>query len=125
MGLEGVEKAKAEWEANKLTVRGEMDPSKLREGLQEMLKKKVELISPQLPKKDKDGNKEGDNKKSDSKGNNKNGNNKISKDSKKSDDKKPKEKEVEILLTTTTTSAFFFWEFYRVILISSSMCSVL
>ncbi|KAK4789057.1 hypothetical protein SAY86_020376 [Trapa natans] len=58
--IKGVEKAKAEWEVNKLTVRGEVDPWALREELQERIKKKVELISP-LPSKreDKDGGRNG------------------------------------------------------------------
>lgn len=50
---EGVEKAKVEWEASKLTVEGKVDPTKLRDSLQEKTKKKVELVSPQ-PKKDKE-----------------------------------------------------------------------
>lgn len=106
-GFEGVEKAKAEWEANKLTVRGEVDPSELRDELQERLNKKVELVSPQPPKKDKDGdNNKGDNKKSDSKNNKKN-DDKGSKDSKKSDDEKPKEKkEVSELMQNTSLSPF-------------------
>ncbi|KAK4773647.1 hypothetical protein SAY87_028666 [Trapa incisa] len=79
--MEGVEKVKADWKANKLTLRGQTDPGELREQLQERLKKKVELISPQQPKK------------SDSKGSNKkDSDNKTSKESKKSDDKKLNEK---------------------------------
>ncbi|XP_030526728.1 heavy metal-associated isoprenylated plant protein 3-like isoform X2 [Rhodamnia argentea] len=81
--IDGVEKAKADWEANKLTVRGEMlDPLELREELQEKTKKKVDLVSPQLPKKEKDG----DNKSSPASSDN----NKKAKD-KKPEDKKPKE----------------------------------
>ncbi|KAL3718773.1 hypothetical protein ACJRO7_003821 [Eucalyptus globulus] len=82
--VKGVEKAKAEWEANKLTVRGEMDPWELREELEGRTKKKVEVVSPQLPKKDKDKDK--DSKSSASP----DGNNKKAKD-KKAEDKKPKE----------------------------------
>lgn len=72
--MEGVEKAKAEWEVNKLTVLGEVDPSKIRDDLQEKTNKKVELVSPQ-PKKEKaeagngkdDGNKKPQGKKSEEK----------------------------------------------------------
>ncbi|XP_056169084.1 heavy metal-associated isoprenylated plant protein 3-like [Syzygium oleosum] len=55
-GCEGVEKAKAEREGGeqKLTVRGEMDPPELREELQGRAKKKVDLVSPQLPKEEED-----------------------------------------------------------------------
>ncbi|KAK4763308.1 hypothetical protein SAY86_009076 [Trapa natans] len=48
--FEGVEKAKLEWGANKLTVEGKVDPTKIREMLQEKIKKKVEIVSPQLHK---------------------------------------------------------------------------
>ncbi|KAF8033235.1 hypothetical protein BT93_D1983 [Corymbia citriodora subsp. variegata] len=80
--VDGVEKVKAEWETNKLTVKGEMDPLELLEELQGKKKKKVEVVSPQLPKKDKDKDKNKDNNKSD--------NSNKAKD-KKSEDKKPKE----------------------------------
>ncbi|KAK8487431.1 hypothetical protein V6N13_030050 [Hibiscus sabdariffa] len=48
---EGVEDVKTDSGANKLTVIGKIDPSKIRERLTEKTKKKVDLISPQ-PKKD-------------------------------------------------------------------------
>ncbi|KAL4346715.1 hypothetical protein GQ457_17G010640 [Hibiscus cannabinus] len=48
---EGVEDVKTDSGANKLTVIGKIDPSKIRERLAEKTKKKVDLISPQ-PKKD-------------------------------------------------------------------------
>lgn len=51
--VEGVEKAKVEWGVSKLTVQGNVDPSKLRERLQEKMRKKVELVAP-LSKKDKE-----------------------------------------------------------------------
>ncbi|XP_031402175.1 heavy metal-associated isoprenylated plant protein 3-like isoform X1 [Punica granatum] len=98
--IEGVEKAKAEWESNKLTVKGDVDPAELREELQERLNKKVELVSPsQLPKKDKDGGNGNSGKKSDSnKDNKKKDDNKSgSKDNKKkADEKKAKEKEAPV-----------------------------
>ncbi|KAJ0083660.1 heavy metal-associated isoprenylated plant protein 3-like [Pistacia vera] len=52
-GFEGVESAKADMGSNKLTVVGAVDPSKIRDKLEQKIKKKVDLISPQ-PKKDKD-----------------------------------------------------------------------
>ncbi|KAK4386381.1 Heavy metal-associated isoprenylated plant protein 3 [Sesamum angolense] len=54
--FEGVEKVKAECEAKKLTVTGNVDPSWLRERVETKTKKKVELISPQpQPQPPKDG----------------------------------------------------------------------
>ncbi|KAL0344658.1 UNVERIFIED_CONTAM: Heavy metal-associated isoprenylated plant protein 3 [Sesamum radiatum] len=52
--LEGVEKVKAECEAKKLTVTGNVDPAWLRDKVETKTKKKVELISPQ-PQPPKDG----------------------------------------------------------------------
>ena len=50
--LIGVEEVKADRGANKLTVKGtNVDPTTIREKLEEKIKKKVELVSPQ-PKKD-------------------------------------------------------------------------
>ncbi|XP_010521731.1 PREDICTED: heavy metal-associated isoprenylated plant protein 3 [Tarenaya hassleriana] len=48
--LEGAEKVRAEPASNKLTVIGFVDPSEIAEKLQKKSKKKVELISPPLPK---------------------------------------------------------------------------
>ncbi|KAL3623349.1 hypothetical protein CASFOL_032165 [Castilleja foliolosa] len=48
--LEGVEKVKADCDAKKLTVTGNVDPTWLRQTVENKTKKKVELISP-LPKK--------------------------------------------------------------------------
>ncbi|XP_031385132.1 heavy metal-associated isoprenylated plant protein 3-like isoform X2 [Punica granatum] len=89
--FEGVEKAKVEWEASKLTVEGKVDPTKLRERLQEKTKKKVELVSP-LPKKDKE-NKDDNTATTTSNKNNKNSGSGDSKgqEKKKADEKKPKE----------------------------------
>lgn len=75
--VEGVEAVKTESGANKLTIIGKLDPSKLRDKLAEKTKKKVELISPQPKKETKDS--KADNKKSDDKS------------EKKADDKKAKE----------------------------------
>ncbi|PKI64605.1 hypothetical protein CRG98_015037 [Punica granatum] len=90
-GGKGVEKAKVEWEASKLTVEGKVDPTKLRERLQEKTKKKVELVSP-LPKKDKE-NKDDNTATTTSNKNNKNSGSGDSKgqEKKKADEKKPKE----------------------------------
>ncbi|KAH6819792.1 Heavy metal transport/detoxification superfamily protein [Perilla frutescens var. hirtella] len=76
---EGVEKVKADCDANKLTVTGNVDPAALRERVEYKTKKKVELVSPQ-PKKDGGG---GD-KKADEKTEKK-------PEEKKADDKKLKE----------------------------------
>ncbi|XP_024031445.1 heavy metal-associated isoprenylated plant protein 3 [Morus notabilis] len=78
--FDGVDDAKAEFAANKLTVVGKVDPSKLREMLAVKTKKKVDLISPQPSKKDDNKN---DNKKKTDENDNK----------KKPDEKKPKDKE--------------------------------
>ncbi|KAH6767156.1 Heavy metal transport/detoxification superfamily protein [Perilla frutescens var. hirtella] len=51
---EGVEKVKADCDANKLTVTGNVDPVALHERVEYKTKKKVELVSPQ-PKKDGGG----------------------------------------------------------------------
>lgn len=50
----GVDDVKADSAANKLTVTGKLDPSGIREKLEQKIKKKVELVSPQ-PKKDGGG----------------------------------------------------------------------
>ncbi|KAF5751569.1 mediator of RNA polymerase II transcription subunit 12-like [Tripterygium wilfordii] len=83
-GFEGVESVKAEAASNKLTVVGKVDPSKIREKLEQKTKKKVDLISPQ-PK--KDNNKDNDNKE------NNNNNKEPKKEGKKPDDKKKAENE--------------------------------
>ncbi|KAK1394373.1 heavy metal-associated isoprenylated plant protein 3-like [Heracleum sosnowskyi] len=56
--LQGVESVKrVDTDLNKLTVIGNVDPSKLRDEIEKRTKKKVEIIS---PKKDKDNKNEGD-----------------------------------------------------------------
>lgn len=74
MSLSGVETVKSESESGKLTVTGDVDPAKLREKLEEKTKKKVDLVSPQ-PKKD-NKNKSDEDK---------------NKEKKSSEEKKPKE----------------------------------
>ncbi|KAK2643435.1 hypothetical protein Ddye_025198 [Dipteronia dyeriana] len=60
--FDGVESVKTEIASNKLTVVGSaLDPSKIREKLQNKTKKQVDLISPQ-PKKDKENDPKPDNK---------------------------------------------------------------
>ncbi|GAA0184625.1 hypothetical protein LIER_31913 [Lithospermum erythrorhizon] len=49
--FEGVEGVKCEWDSNKVSVLGHVDPLKLREKMEQKTHKKVELISP-LPKKE-------------------------------------------------------------------------
>lgn len=83
---EGVKHVTADSNANKVTVVGKVDPSKLREKMAEKLKKKVDLISPQ-PSKKQDANNDNDNKKKADDKNNAN----------KPDEKKPKDKEVNSL----------------------------
>ncbi|XP_047976351.1 heavy metal-associated isoprenylated plant protein 6-like [Salvia hispanica] len=75
--FQGVEKVKTDYEANKLTVTGNVDPAALRDRVAYKTKKKVELVSPQ-PKK------EGGDKKAEEKPEKK-------AEEKKGDDKKPKE----------------------------------
>lgn len=53
-GFEGVGDVKADCATSKLTVNGKVDPAALREKLEQKIKKKVELVSPQ-PKKDGGG----------------------------------------------------------------------
>ncbi|KAA8516571.1 hypothetical protein F0562_016923 [Nyssa sinensis] len=76
--FDGVEDVKADSATNKLTVTGKVDPARLRERVEEKIKKKVELVSPQ-PKKDGGG---GDKKS----------------DDKKAEDKKPKEPQVSTVV---------------------------
>ena len=106
--MDGVENVKADTSANKLTVEGKIDPSKLRERLAERTGKKVDLISP-LPKKAdaKDGGGGGGEKKADGKdgggGGEKKSDEKSEKkaDDKKADDKKPKEVPVSTVALKT------------------------
>ena len=65
--LAGVEEVKADRGANKLTVKGtNVDPTAIKEKLEEKIKKKVELVSPQ-PKKDCGGDKKLEEKKAEKK----------------------------------------------------------
>ncbi|KAF7823350.1 heavy metal-associated isoprenylated plant protein 3 [Senna tora] len=61
----GVETVKTDTDAGKLTIVGKLDPSKLRDKLAKKTKKKVDLISPQPKKENKDS--KADNKKPDDK----------------------------------------------------------
>ncbi|EYU29871.1 hypothetical protein ABFS82_10G092000 [Erythranthe guttata] len=92
--FEGVEKVKADCDANKLTVTGTVDPAWLRERVEYKTKKKVDLISPQ-PKKDAGAAAPaaaggGDKKADDSKPE--------KKDEKKAEEKKPKEPAVSTVV---------------------------
>lgn len=51
----GVEQVKTDAGANKLTVTGKMDPAALKARLEEKIKKKVDLVSPQPAKKEGGG----------------------------------------------------------------------
>ncbi|KAF8050748.1 hypothetical protein N665_1893s0015 [Sinapis alba] len=83
--FQGVETVKAESETGKLTVTGDVDPTKLREQLEVKIKKKVELVSPQPNKeKEKDNNNNKDSKE-------KNTSNEDKNKEKKTEEKKPKE----------------------------------
>ncbi|KAK6147051.1 hypothetical protein DH2020_017963 [Rehmannia glutinosa] len=88
--FEGVEKVKADCDANKLTVTGNVDPAWLRDRVESKTKKKVELLSPQ-PKKPAAGGGGGGDKKADEKSDKK-------PDEKKADDKKPKEPAVSTVV---------------------------
>ncbi|KAK6942769.1 Heavy metal-associated domain, HMA [Dillenia turbinata] len=76
--LDGVDDVKVDSSASKLTVTGNMDPEKLREGVAGKTNKKVDLVSPAPAKKEGGGG--GGDKKPDEKG------------EKKADEKKPEEK---------------------------------
>lgn len=65
--FDGVESVKADWETSKLTVTGNVDPTKVKEVVEKKTKKKVELVSPQLDKASKEGNGGGGDKKPDKK----------------------------------------------------------
>ncbi|WCJ34494.1 Heavy metal transport/detoxification superfamily protein [Euphorbia peplus] len=78
--LDGVESAKTDCEANKLTVTGKVDPAKVKARLEEKLKKKVDIVSPQ-PKKDGGGGGGGGEKKAEEKS-----------EKKPAEEKKPEEK---------------------------------
>ncbi|XP_030522110.1 heavy metal-associated isoprenylated plant protein 6-like isoform X2 [Rhodamnia argentea] len=86
--FDGVEDVKVDTAANKLTVTGKVDPTKIKEKLEEKTKKKVEIVSPQ-PKKDGGG---GD-KKPEEKPEKKT-------EDKKAEDKKPKETTVVFKIRT-------------------------
>ena len=64
--MDGVEEVKTDFSANKLTVTGKVDPAKVKERLEEKIKKKVEIVSAP-PKKDGGGEKKAEEKKSDEK----------------------------------------------------------
>lgn len=90
-----MEEVKADCATNKITVQGNVDPSWLREKVEQKTKKKVELLSPQ-PKKDGSG---GGDKKADDKS------------EKKSDDKKKEEgnkKPKEVNNYVYAIRSFFF-----------------
>lgn len=79
-----MEDVKADCAGNKLTVKGNVDPSWLREKVEQKTKKKVELVSPQ-PKKDGAAAAGGGDKKPDDKADKK------TDEKKKDEEKKPKE----------------------------------
>ncbi|XP_068340811.1 heavy metal-associated isoprenylated plant protein 6-like [Pyrus communis] len=89
--FEGVEQVKTDSAANKLTVTGKVDPAGLKEKLEQKIKKKVELVSPQ-PKKDGGGGGGGDKKPAaDGKAEKKGEEKKPTDDKKPADDKKAAE----------------------------------
>lgn len=60
--VEGVETLKAESDAGKLTITGNVDPTILRDKLARKMKKKVDLISPLPNNKDKENKSQNQNK---------------------------------------------------------------
>ncbi|KAI3852681.1 hypothetical protein MKX03_014003 [Papaver bracteatum] len=89
--FEGVEEVQGDIASNKLTVKGKVDPVKIKEKLEQKTKKKVELISPLPPKKVEGGEKKvegGDKKKEEKKVEEKPA-------EKKTEEKKPAEKKPE------------------------------
>lgn len=123
-GLKGVESVKAESKANKLTLIGKVDPSKVQESLAQKTKKKVELVSPKKDNKDKkekkndgennnnnDDDEDGDKKK---KGADKNSKDKS--DEKKLNDKeKGKQKSKEVPSLFTFLFIYFFSESFLMV----------
>lgn len=88
-------------EDQKVTVVGKVDPAKIREKVEQKTHKKVELISPKLPKKDGDSKENGKGKENDGgadtgKKEKKNESKDKNSNDKKSDQKTSKEKEVLI-----------------------------
>lgn len=86
--IDGVEEVKGDFSSGKLTVTGNVDPSKLREKVEEKTKKKVEVISP-APKKD-GGEKKSEEKKPEKPA-----------EEKKTEEKKPKETPVTTVVLKT------------------------
>lgn len=80
--IPGVDRVRADWEANKLTVTGKFDTAKLRENLADKTKKKIDIVSSES-KKEKESKKPDDDKQD-----------------KKTEDKKPKEKETPVTTAT-------------------------
>ncbi|KAM7262524.1 hypothetical protein ACFE04_000207 [Oxalis oulophora] len=107
---EGVGSVKTDCSANKVTVGGKFDPVKVKERLEEKLKKKIEIVSPEPKKADgnnkkpEDNNKKGDEKKEKEKGKEKekekDGEKKKGEEKKKDDAKKspppPKESTLDL-----------------------------
>jgi hypothetical protein len=89
-----VETVKAELESNKLTVVGNVDPTKLRDKLAQKAKKNVELLSPQ-PKKDNKADDKSD-----------------QKPEKTADDKKPKE---VLHWSPLACAPFLFFPFFLIL----------
>ncbi|XP_026415396.1 heavy metal-associated isoprenylated plant protein 3-like [Papaver somniferum] len=96
--FEGVEEVQGDIASNKLTVKGKVDPVKIKEKLEQKTKKKVELISPSPPKKVEGGGEKkveggGDKKKEEKKVEEKPAEKKT--EEKKTEEKKPAEKKPE------------------------------
>ncbi|KAL3753968.1 hypothetical protein ACJRO7_001246 [Eucalyptus globulus] len=99
----GVEDVKVDFASNKLTVTGKVEPAKIKDALETMTKKKVEIVSP-LPKKDGGGGgdkkpEEKTEKKPEKKTEEKKTEEKKAED-KKAEDKKPKETTVVFKIRT-------------------------
>jgi len=95
--IEGVESVRADWESSKLTVIGNVDPTKVKEVVENKTKKKVELVSPQLDKASKEGNGGAGDKKPDKKKPDEKKSEKKSVDKKAEAVKEDKPKEVQLL----------------------------
>ncbi|KAH9626708.1 hypothetical protein KSS87_021607 [Heliosperma pusillum] len=92
--FQGVESVKTDCSTNKLVVTGNVDPVKIKERVEQKMKKKVELVSQQPITPAKEGGNGGQNKSDDKKPEEKKSGDK------KSEDKKDKEKTKEISIAT-------------------------
>ncbi|KAF6140216.1 hypothetical protein GIB67_000264 [Kingdonia uniflora] len=98
--FEGVDDVKADSVANKIIVIGKVEPEKLRERVEEKIKKNVQLVSSSTSPQSKKEEKKPEEKKSEEKKTEKKPEEKKKEEGKKSDEKKPEEKKKETPVST-------------------------